>query len=149
MTQAVCGAASANWSANPHHSGLTCANVQISAGPGAVTVNAISPSGEVVDGPAEVTSVRFRSAATARVVLARCPTPATDTDAAGVAVAHWIAQTASARFGTSGPACLTPADAQLLTELDLLPLPQKLAAIGPSQPILDAVTRGFVVEIVD
>lgn len=146
MTQSVCGAASANWAANPHRSGLSCSDLRISASTGAVAVDALGPSGEVVKGPADVTSARFRSAATARVVLARCPAPVAGP--AGVAVAHWIAQATSAAFGTPGPTCFTPADAQRLVELEVLPLPEQLAAIGPAQPILDAVTHGFVVEIV-
>jgi len=146
LLDAACSAASTNWSSNTHAGQLTCGALQVSAGTGSASVDVNAPAGEVYDGPLDVTSTHATATATARVIVARCPQVAGS--AAGVAVADWIAQNTASFYGTPAPQCLTPADLEVLANLQELTIPQQLAAIGPPAPLVLAVAKGTRVEIV-
>jgi len=142
----ACAAATTNWAGNPHRSGLGCGGVEASADAGSVSVHVVGPAGEVADGPAQVEGMQFQANATARVVVGDCPVISGSVE--GRAVADWIAQSLAESLGTPAPSCWTPQDSQVVEELLLLPPAQQLAAIGPAQPLVVAVTQGVRVEIV-
>jgi hypothetical protein len=147
LDTAACDAATTNWSDNPHRSALGCGDLAVTADAGAVTADLTGPAGEVENvGPLDVTAQRPHMSATARVVVASCPQALASPQ--GRAVADWIAQTTAQQLGTPAPLCYTPADATVLAQLSLLPVPAQVAAVGPLTPLLDAVERGMRVEIV-
>jgi Flp pilus assembly protein TadG len=143
----ACAAAVANWGDNPHRSGLGCGDVTTSAAAGEVTSGVTGPAGEVSGaGPVDTAGIGSQKQTTARVLVADCPVAAAS--AQGQAVADWIAQTAAEQLGTPAPVCFTPADATVLAQLALLPVPAQVAAVGPLAPLLDAAEQGMRVEIV-
>jgi hypothetical protein len=140
----ACDAATANWSAPPHKSGLDCGAITVTSGAGTVEVRLVAPAGEVADGPAQVQGVAPRAGSTARVVVSRCPEGAMS--AAGKAVADWIAQNMA--LAAPAPSCYTAEDELVLKKLLLLSPAGQVAAIGPAAPLLDAVSQGMTVEII-
>lgn len=146
LTAAACSAARRNWSENPHGgAGLGCGDVYLSGTGSGVRVGVIAPSGQVVDGPADVESARAQADAVTRVAFVRCPTLS---QAKPTALAHWLVDRTTERLGTHSD-CFTPADAARLEVLDTWPLPEARAAIGPPAPILTAVRGSLRIEIID
>jgi hypothetical protein len=139
----ACAAAQRNWTANPHRKAFSCgADLAMTTTGDGVQVDVAAPSGQVVTGPVDVSAERAKASATTRIVLDRCPRAF----GAGRAVADWIADQTMRTLGASS-SCFDAGDEAVFEEFDLYPA-TAAAAIGPPQPILDAVRAQLRVQIV-
>lgn len=139
----ACAAAQANWDRAIHDRALSCNDVMVSQNADTVAVHVTAPQGQVADGPADTADARAEALATATIVLRRCPSAATPEEAA---VAHWLADAARKRLFASGPVCSTPADAELLVQLETGPAPGTPVIPDPAA-LLVHVSEGFRVQL--
>ncbi len=144
---AACDAAQRNWSQNPHRgTAIDCGGSLFARSAGSrIQVALTAPAGQVVRGPAEVEAEAAKATAVARVTFARCPQVGTEVQ---TAVARWILDQSLRSLG-GGSSCFTPADEELLDELDEGSLGAASLAIALPGPILDAVRQSVRVELVD
>lgn len=146
-----CSAARRNWDANPHGGAtIDCGSSLFAVPTGdGVRVDLTAPDGQVVTGPADAAGARAKASATARVVLAECPSLVTS--AIHKALADWIIDRSLQTLGVNSN-CFTAGDNTVLVELEELfeySFGAAAAAIGPPGLVLDTVRESTRVEIVD
>jgi uncharacterized membrane protein len=146
----ACNAAETNWAANPHKgTAIDCGgSLSVASTGSGVRVDLTTPADQVVGGPAKVADQRATATATANVAFAHCP-GLYDGNDIHKAVADWILDASLASIGANHPRCFTGDDITALQTLNDLSFGQAAAAVGPPQPILDAVRGSTRVEIVD